>query len=998
MKIICSGYCPLTISGYSIQLDSIIEMLHKYDPTIEFGFICWEIRPMDGKYEYSEKPYSYDYLCKTGGIYKTSDIYKNSQFYVCGQRENFWKKIHTFVDDFKADKLIVFQDIWMFEPYDVSKIPCEKYLYLTVHSDFTDNRLLSPGEKGYHGDAQNLRHLPYFDKIATPSQFGVNVLQKYSFKSQLIQHIIPKKKHDATKADLRKQYNMHPDWFICLMIARNSCQTDRKSYINQFKAFQLFLDTVDEQEKKRCYLLMHDTYDHGLNGVVKLHDLATELNIRNKIITTDNSFGSEESIINLYKLSDVLLFASKSEGFGMPSVECQLHGTPVITNKCTAMTTNTSYGICVEPEEVSTTIDGIHSWSHASSKGVCDAITSIYNQRFHPEKLDQPLQLKAINPTVYSSERIIYDWIDFLKLPEKSNIHEIMKSNEGIDEAEQRYTKHLRTINRILQTKPIREIKPNQKHNLLLIDNRSSFKLEVVLLDMLYFTSTNIGLQIIHSSENKQFWYDILEKYDLQNVHLSEVDKSHFESSDTYNQFMFSEEFYNIVKGDKVLLFQLDSLLLRPLDETMFTYDWIGAPWIYEGIISLQPHNYQLLKDKKPIGNGGFCIRNIKKCRLVAKTIHYKMPKFPAHEDVIYSYLLQENKDYLHINMPSVDTAATFSIECGSNKDAMGMHAFYKYNSPETIEYVFQKHCQTLQSNIEIPKQLSPPVQTRQPWIIDCFMFYNELDLLTYRLHMLDKYVDWFVIVESTHTHAGRPKSLYYKDNQDKFTQFHKKIIHIVVDDFPHKNISQDYLDKVKSCGPNQKQWQNERFQRNCITRGMDKLPLDEKDVIVVSDLDEIPRGTILKEIVNTNYVYTSKMIALEMDMYYYNLETKVKNPWYRARSFRYSDYKQLQKQYTLSDLRGINDIHCIHNCGWHLSYFGTPEFIQNKLHNFSHQEIKDSVKDIESIKHKIKHKQVFAPENIVKIENLVLEDIPIQQNNNLPPMYETYLQSYYRH
>ena len=70
-------------------------MLHKYDPTIEFGFICWEIRPMDGKYEYSEKPYSYDYLCKTGGIYKTSDIYKNSQFYVCGQRKLLEKNTHV---------------------------------------------------------------------------------------------------------------------------------------------------------------------------------------------------------------------------------------------------------------------------------------------------------------------------------------------------------------------------------------------------------------------------------------------------------------------------------------------------------------------------------------------------------------------------------------------------------------------------------------------------------------------------------------------------------------------------------------------------------------------------------------------------------------------------------------------------------------------------------------------------------------------------------------
>ena len=33
----------------------------------------------------------------------------------------------------------------------------------------------------------------------------------------------------------------------------------------------------------------------------------------------------------------------------------------------------------------------------------------------------------------------------------------------------------------------------------------------------------------------------------------------------------------------------------------------------------------------------------------------------------------------------------------------------------------------------------------------------------------------------------------------------------------------------------------------------------------------------LLKEIVNTNYVYKSKMISLEMDMYYYTLKQKSK-------------------------------------------------------------------------------------------------------------------------
>ena len=71
--------------------------------------------------------------------------------------------------------------------------------------------------------------------------------------------------------------------------------------------------------------------------------------------------------------------------------------------------------------------------------------------------------------------------------------------------------------------------------------------------------------------------------------------------------------------------------------------------------------------------------------------------------------------------------------------------------------------------------------------IIDCFIFYNEFDLLTYRLNLLNDVVDYFVLVESRHTFVGKEKSLFYNENKQLFEIFNHKIIHIIVDDFPHK-------------------------------------------------------------------------------------------------------------------------------------------------------------------------------------------------------------------
>ena len=45
--------------------------------------------------------------------------------------------------------------------------------------------------------------------------------------------------------------------------------------------------------------------------------------------------------------------------------------------------------------------------------------------------------------------------------------------------------------------------------------------------------------------------------------------------------------------------------------------------------------------------------------------------------------------------------------------------------------------------------------------IFDCFMYFNEEVLLDLRLNILDKYVDYFVIVESSFTHKGDKRSVF---------------------------------------------------------------------------------------------------------------------------------------------------------------------------------------------------------------------------------------------
>jgi beta-1,4-mannosyl-glycoprotein beta-1,4-N-acetylglucosaminyltransferase len=264
--------------------------------------------------------------------------------------------------------------------------------------------------------------------------------------------------------------------------------------------------------------------------------------------------------------------------------------------------------------------------------------------------------------------------------------------------------------------------------------------------------------------------------------------------------------------------------------------------------------------------------------------------------------------------------------------------------------------------------------------IVDCFIFYNELDLLNYRLNILNDCVDYFVLVEATHTFVGKEKPLFYQENKELFKEFNHKIIHIIVDDFSHKypNIN---IEKGE-------QWNNEKFQRNCIKRGLDKLQLNDDDIFTVTDLDEIPDPNIFEKIKKNEI--NIDVVTIELDFYYYNLNCKINGKWPLSKMISYKKYKELN--ISCEEIRQNMSFEIIPNAGWHLSYFGNEQFIKNKIENFGHQELNIAdFTDENKISNRIKNKL-----DVYDRPNNTMINIPIEDNNNLPPKYYLYLTKYY--
>ena len=116
--------------------------------------------------------------------------------------------------------------------------------------------------------------------------------------------------------------------------------------------------------------------------------------------------------------------------------------------------------------------------------------------------------------------------------------------------------------------------------------------------------------------------------------------------------------------------------------------------------------------------------------------------------------------------------------------------------------------------------------------VIDCIPFFNELDILKLRLHILDPLVDRFVIEEATHTFSGLPMDLCFEKNREMFEEFLPKITYLVVDNSP-KEISTHERDK---------------FQKNALAKAL--TDASDEDVLILSDVDEIPNPAVLQELV----------------------------------------------------------------------------------------------------------------------------------------------------
>ena len=216
------------------------------------------------------------------------------------------------------------------------------------------------------------------------------------------------------------------------------------------------------------------------------------------------------------------------------------------------------------------------------------------------------------------------------------------------------------------------------------------------------------------------------------------------------------------------------------------------------------------------------------------------------------------------------------------------------------------------------------PIRDQKRKVYDLFMINTEVDWLEIRMGELAEQVDYFIILESSVDFKDRPKPLYVQDNWSRFASFHQKMIHHIL------NVTgRNFRDA----------WDREHFSRNAmLDQVFPNLVGDQianlGDVILVSDVDEIPRADTVKALRNCQF---PRRLTLRTDYYRYSFQWLLREAqWAHPQATFYDGPDTIKPE----NLRMSKTDGELYNAGWHCSScLATLEDMVNKVTSFSHSE-----------------------------------------------------------
>ena len=188
---------------------------------------------------------------------------------------------------------------------------------------------------------------PVLEKVShayrriTMSKFGLQQMHNAGLDAYYIPHGVDTELYKPYgKAEAREALGFPKDAYIVGMVAANKGFPSRKAFTPQLEAFANF-----KRRHSDAVLYMHTfTSEHGEFGgvnLVEFIELVLGLEVGKDVLFPNQydmmyGFYKEQTMAQIYSAMDVHMLVSMGEGFGIPTLEAQACGTPVITSGWTA--------------------------------------------------------------------------------------------------------------------------------------------------------------------------------------------------------------------------------------------------------------------------------------------------------------------------------------------------------------------------------------------------------------------------------------------------------------------------------------------------------------------------------------------------------------------------------------------------------------------------------------------------------------------------------------
>lgn len=341
MRIAIWSNAPFTNTGYGGQVRGMIPRMQKMGHTVS--------------------------VIANYGLQGSPLNWNGATIYPLREKMHNQDVLRNYVNHFAADVVISLYDIWSLPPGARGMMGVPWIGMVPVDGEPVSEQM-----------KERIKELDY---LVAYAKYGVDQFTKAGIDCYFIPHAIETETFKpGNKEQVRQKLGFPADSFLISIVAANKGFPPRKSWPEALAAFTKF-----QKSHPNALLYLHTTKEPmGSGGAGIYFDKLIDLlgTPRESVVfpsPTEYAFGvSDEGVAEIYQASDVMFLPTRAEGFGLPVIEAQACGCPVVVNDCSAVSDLVRNGYKVKPLQPQFLPQLDYFWQLPSVRGMVKALEKVY--------------------------------------------------------------------------------------------------------------------------------------------------------------------------------------------------------------------------------------------------------------------------------------------------------------------------------------------------------------------------------------------------------------------------------------------------------------------------------------------------------------------------------------------------------------------------------------------------------------------------------------------